>query len=185
MDKSIGRTPLAEHTNKFWGIYRGIVRDNLDPLQLGRVKVQVYPMLGGITDYTTLPWSIPCYPLWVGSGSGTGYFAVPDIGTRVYVQFEEGDIYQPICIGEAPDGVKGLPTNRTTNYPNRRISRTANGIEIMVDDTAKQVKVSHPTGTYILIDTNGKITVHGVHDVDVTAINVNITGSTSVNINPV
>ena len=141
-------------------------------------------MLNGITDVTTLPWATPAYPIWTGSGNGIGYFAVPEIGSMVYVFFLEGDINQPVYFAEAPDALKGLPSSRTTNYPKRKISRTANGIEIMVDDTAKQIKVTHPTGTYILIDGDGTVTVSSQRDVNVDGANINITGSNTVNVNP-
>ena len=158
-------------------------------------------MFSGV-ETDLLPWAIPMYPIWEGSGDGIGYFAVPDIGTYVYVMFEQGSMYQPIYLGEASTGTKGLPAERTTNYPNRKVLKTSSGITFYVDDIAKHIKVVHPTGTYILVDTTGKVQVNAVDDVDVTTLknanvlatqnvtvtataNVIITGGTSVQINPV
>jgi len=188
----IGKTNFKIHSDKFPGIYRGIVMDNADPLQYGRAKVKIYPMLADV-ETANLPWSVPMYPIFEGAGTGIGYFAVPDVGTNVFVMFEQGDIYQPVYIGEAPDAIKGLPTDRTTSYPNRKVLKTSNGITFIVDDTTKHIRVNHPTGTYILIDTTGKVTVYAVADtliqsttkVDVISPTINITGSTAVNINPV
>jgi len=187
----IGKTNFKIHTDKFPGIYRGTVMDNNDPLQYGRVKVKIYPMLADV-ETTNLPWAVPMYPIFEGAGTGAGYFAVPDIGTNVFIMFEMGDIYQPVYIGEAPDAVKGLPTDRTTNYPNRKVLKTSSGIVVYIDDTAIDLKVVHPSGSYVLIDNNGdiKITCHrnaeitttantvvNAVDVDINATNVDITAS--------
>jgi hypothetical protein len=71
--------------------------------------------------------------------------------------------------------------------------QTAGGIIGVIDDTALTVRLDHPTGTYMLIDTSGKVTIYAVSDtlmeattkIDVTAPIINITGSNSVNINPI
>jgi len=211
MGRDLGTTGFTQHSDKFQGIYRGLVMDNNDPSQLGRIKVKVYPMLEGV-ETANLPWAIPMFPIWEGAGTGIGFFAIPDVGTYVYVMFEQGDINQPVCIGEAPTGTRGLPTERVTNYPNRKVWKTSSGLRFIVDDTAKTitiqtaggiigtindiastVRLDHPTGTYMLIDTTGKVTIYAVADtlmqsttkIDVTAPIINITGSGAVNINPV
>lgn len=230
MGRDVGTTNLNLHKDTFPGIYRAKVEDNNDPSQLGRIKVRIYPMLADV-EAVLLPWAVPMYPIWEGAGTGIGFFAIPDVGTYVFVMFEQGDIYQPVYIGEAPTGTKGLPTERTTNYPNRKVWKTSSGLRFIVDDTAKQiivqtaggivgtiddialtvkietaggivgtiddiastVRLDHPTGTYILVDTTGKITAYAVADtlvqsttkVDVMAPIINLTGSSAVNINPV
>jgi len=156
----IGKTNLKIHSDKFPGIYRGTVMDNVDPLQYGRVKVKIYPMLADV-ETTNLPWAVPMYPIWEGAGTGIGYFAVPDIGTNVFVMFEMGDIYQPVYIGEAPDAVKGLPSDRTTNYPNRKVIKSSSGIKVIIDDTAKTIDVVHPVTARIFIDALGNVIVNG------------------------
>jgi hypothetical protein len=164
---------FKQHTDTFSGIYRAKILDNIDPDMLGRVKAQVYPMLADI-EAAGLPWAVPAYPIWEGSGNGTGYFAVPDIDSFVFVFFEQGDIYQPVYFAEAPTRTKGLPVDRITNYPNRKVMQTTSGIVFMVDDTAKVITVLHPTGTSMTITTDGQIFVNSPNHIFINGLTINL-----------
>ena len=50
---------------KYWGKYRGTVVDNVDPMQIGRLVVQV-PDVGSPIPST---WAMPCLPM-TGKQSG-------------------------------------------------------------------------------------------------------------------
>ena len=180
---------------KYLGIYRGGVLDTNDPNRRGRIKVNVFGLYDNISP-VHLPWATPMQPVWTGAGAGYGMFSVPEVGSLVFVQFEGGDIYQPIVIGLAPDAVHGLPSERTTNYPNRRIMKTKAGIVIFIDDADKKIRITHPTGKYIEMDSGGNITVSAADitidsdditinaaDIDVTGENITITG-TRIEMNP-
>lgn len=160
---------------KFKGIYRAKVLDNNDPDMFGRIKAEVYSAFAGLAS-EEVPWAVPAYPIWEGSGNGIGNFAVPKIGSFVFVFFEGGDHNSPVYFAEAPTAAFGLPEFRTTNYPNRKGWRTESGIEFYVDDTAREVKLTHPSGTVIFIDGEGSITVTGSKDVT-----VNNNGNTTIN----
>ena len=185
--------------SRFLGIYRGIVKDNNDPLQLGRVKVQVFPMFENIKT-ENLPWAICSNPLWDGSGDGTGWFAPPKLETRVYVLFEEGSCYQPIVIGEAPDKVVGQPLVRKKSYPNRKVLRDSS-TEIYVDTLREELQIAHikdvkgtSTGSiktssgeeviihdaYITIDANGKIRIYSRNMATVSAPQILLEGNVNV-----
>lgn len=69
---------------RFHGKYRGTVAANADPLLRGRVQVEVPAVLGD----GRLTWAEPCVPY---AGNGVGLFAVPPVGTDVWVEFEAGD----------------------------------------------------------------------------------------------
>jgi hypothetical protein len=77
---------------KYYGIYRGTVVNNIDPMQIGRIMVTV-PDVSGITPST---WATPCVPL---AGKQEGTFMVPQIGAGVWVQFEAGDPDRPVWTG--------------------------------------------------------------------------------------
>src|SRR5713101_182464 len=77
---------------KYYGIYRGTVVNNIDPLQIGRILVTV-PDVGGIIPST---WATPCVPL---AGKQEGTFMVPQIGAGVWIQFEAGDPDRPVWTG--------------------------------------------------------------------------------------
>ncbi len=134
MSNKLGLTVFTQHDSKFLGMYRAKVEDNSDPLQLGRIKARIYPMFADIEDVSTIPWAVPAMPVWDGSGTGTGFFAVPDEDTYVFCFFEAGDVHQPVYFAEAPTKTVGLPDSRTTNYPDRKVLRNSKGTEIYVDD---------------------------------------------------
>jgi uncharacterized protein involved in type VI secretion and phage assembly len=77
---------------RFYGKYRGLVIENLDPEQVGRVLLQVPDVLGEIPS----SWALPCVPV---AGIQSGIFAVPPIGSQVWVEFEQGDPDYPIWTG--------------------------------------------------------------------------------------
>jgi len=77
---------------KFFGLYRATVVQNIDPMQLGRIMVTVTDA-GGPTPST---WATPCVPL---AGKQMGTFMVPQIGSGVWIQFEAGDPDRPVWTG--------------------------------------------------------------------------------------
>jgi hypothetical protein len=104
--------------NRYFGKYRGTVANNVDPMQQGRVQVEVPAVLGE----GRMSWALPCAPY---AGSGVGFFAVPPTGANVWVEFEAGDPDYPIwagCfwgVGEVPalpalPGMKVLKTDAVT-----------------------------------------------------------------------
>jgi len=166
IDESTKLTPV---NTKFNGMYRALVMDNDDPLQYGRIKARVYPMLSDLIA-DELPWATPAFPLWNGSGSASGFFAVPKVGTYVFVFFEGGEFWSPTYFAEAPTATKGLPATRTNSYPNRRVLRTDSGWEVYFDDTLKEFKLTHPDGAYIMIMPDGTIQINSPADVIVRAL---------------
>jgi uncharacterized protein involved in type VI secretion and phage assembly len=83
---------MIESRNRFYGKYRGTVVNNLDPLQTGRLQVQVPDVLGA----TPSSWATPCLPL---AGVQMGVYVVPPVGAGVWVEFEQGDVDYPIWVG--------------------------------------------------------------------------------------
>jgi len=79
-------------TAKFYGKYRGMVINNIDPMQMGRLMVQVPDVLGPIPS----SWAMPCFPV---TGKQMGFWSIPQIGTGVWVEFESGNPDYPIWSG--------------------------------------------------------------------------------------
>ena len=77
---------------KYYGKYRGMVLNNIDPMQMGRLMVQV-PDVGSLAPGT---WAMPCAPI---AGIQNGMFALPIIGSGVWIEFEQGDPDHPIWVG--------------------------------------------------------------------------------------
>ncbi len=81
-----------DNGQKYYGKYRGSVLNNVDPLQMGRLLVQVPDVLG----LTLSSWAMPCVP---ASGRQMGVWVIPQIGAGVWVEFEQGDPDYPIWSG--------------------------------------------------------------------------------------
>lgn len=79
-------------SEKFYGKYRGMVLNNIDPMQINRLLVQV-PDVGGLIPAT---WAMPCVPL---AGIQNGMVALPMINAGVWIEFEQGDPDFPIWVG--------------------------------------------------------------------------------------
>lgn len=84
---------LDRLSNHYYGKYRGYVHDVADPENRGRIRAIVPRLLG---DATPTGWALPAAPY---AGPDQGFFAVPDPGTGVWMEFEEGDLSRPIYSG--------------------------------------------------------------------------------------
>jgi hypothetical protein len=76
---------------QYLGKYRGVVLQNVDPMGIGRLQVQV---IGVFTIASS--WAMPSFPV---AGAQTGAVAAPPIGAGVWVEFEQGDPDYPIWTG--------------------------------------------------------------------------------------
>lgn len=77
---------------RFYGKYRSVVLNNVDPLQKGRLLLQA-PDVDGLLPTT---WATPCLPF---AGRQMGMWALPQIGAGVWVEFEQGDADYPVWTG--------------------------------------------------------------------------------------
>ena len=80
------------NNGRFYGKYRGMVLNNIDPMQMGRLQVQV----PDVTGLAPASWAMPCAPV---AGLQNGLFALPAIGSGVWVEFEQGSVDYPIWVG--------------------------------------------------------------------------------------
>lgn len=78
--------------SKYFGKYRGTVVDNVDPLQMGRLRVLVPDVLQSVPS----TWAMPCVPV---AGIQSGVWVLPVVGAGVWVEFEQGDPGYPIWTG--------------------------------------------------------------------------------------
>ena len=122
--------------NRIYGKYQGTVMNNLDPQSLGRLQAFVPRVLGEIPT----GWAKPCVPY---AGPTSGFFSVPPIGAGVWIEFEAGDVSQPIWTGcywgaaELPMKPPGAPSQPTT-----RIWRTETGLTVVMDDMAQTITLT-------------------------------------------
>lgn len=107
--------------DKLFGIYLGKVEYNIDPMQLGRVKVRV-PGLDGpasLVKTEKLPWAtLATSPF--GGGADYGIFTVPPIGSYVWIMFNGGHPDYPVVIGTntvAPTAERTILRDTNKEYP--------------------------------------------------------------------
>jgi uncharacterized protein involved in type VI secretion and phage assembly len=129
---------------KYFGVYRGTVVNNIDPLQIGRVMALV-PDVGGIIPTT---WAMPCVPM---AGKQMGTFMVPQIGSGIFVQFEAGDPDRPVWVGGWWGNVAEVPVLALAGVPGdpNIVIQTTLQNAIVVSD------LPGPTGGIMLKSTTG------------------------------
>jgi uncharacterized protein involved in type VI secretion and phage assembly len=129
---------------KYFGVYRGTVVNNVDPLQIGRIMALV-PDVGGIIPTT---WAMPCVPV---AGKQMGTFMVPQIGAGVWMQFEAGDPDLPVWTGGWWGDVAEVPALALAGVPgdpNFVIQTTLQNAMVVSD-------LPGPTGGIMLKSTTG------------------------------
>ncbi len=133
----------------FYGKYRGVVTDIQDPLGMGRVRARV----PDVTENDDTGWALPNVPF---GGKGMGFVALPIIGSRVWIEFEQGDPDYPIWCGCWWASKEELP-DEASDAPNGRVLlKTAGGQKIMLDDSGAN------TNTITLQTSDGqKIVMNG------------------------
>lgn len=112
----------------YFAVYKGIVEDNKDPEFRNRLKVRVreiYGMEGSGFRTEDLPWATP--------SSNIITYPPYDIGTIVYVVFDNGDPYYPIYTGYF---VKPFPESQCYNclhyFAAKRCKAFPNGIPELI-----------------------------------------------------
>jgi len=145
----------------YYGIYRGEVVDNNDPLRSGRVKIKVYGVYDrmGTQD---IPWATPLTPYGGGPGNNYGSVYIPRIGSIAYVMFEAGEITAPIFMGASPKQGQ-IPFE--INTPNKHmVIKTVNGSRIYVSEGEDGgIKIQSAEGNLIeLDDVAGRIRLRDV-----------------------
>lgn len=130
--------------SRFYGKYRGHVTDNADAGNLGRVKAKVPRVLGDVPT----GWALPVFPY--GGASEQGFFAVPDVGAGVWIEFEGGDLSYPIWSGTwyAPGDV---PESAS---PGKKVLKTKSGHKIVLDDDGGSLEITDSNGNTVTMDSN-------------------------------
>jgi hypothetical protein len=155
----------AQSRERFYGKYRGVVSDNADPENLGRIRARVPEIYGDQES----PWALPCTPY---AGDNLGWYGVPPSESGVWIEFEAGDPSRPIWTGgwwardELPRDQNGGET-----APALKILRTEQGLMLAMDDDGKTVTLSDADGrNFMTIEVDsGEIKIQAVAKVVVEA----------------
>jgi uncharacterized protein involved in type VI secretion and phage assembly len=154
--------------DRFYGKYRGVVLSNIDPMQQGRLQVQV-PNVAGVG---AVNWAMPCVPV---AGIQNGMVALPEPGAGVWVEFEQGNPELPVWVGcfwgsaaevpalarATPPGLQGI-TLQTIAQNGMTISDLPGPTGgIMLKSTTGASLIVNDTGIYIQNGKGAAITLVG------------------------
>jgi hypothetical protein len=154
----------------------GIVTDNVDDEQRGRVKVTCATLCPDGSEWPD--WVEPVFPYLSSSdkvSSDGGWFFIPDIGVVVELEiaissprdetagatsFDSNDIRWVSCAFAR--GSDTIADDFIQNYPNRRGYKTGAGHALIFDDTpndpeVKLLQVNADGNTFLDFDDNGSI----------------------------
>ena len=185
-----------------YGVFVGIVTNNQDPQEMGRVKVK-FPWL---EDGEESNWARIASP---AAGNNRGTYWLPEVNDEVLVAFEQGNINHPYVLGSLWNGQDKPPcgTNEIVSGDGRVqkfVWKSRSGHTIVLDDSDSGAGISlcDKTGKNMLvidsmnnslkvaasgditIEARGKVTIKGTGGVDIEGSpgQVNVKGTT-VNIN--
>jgi len=139
--------------NTYYGKYRGFVVDNQDPKHMGRLRLRVPSILGT----TETDWALPCLPF--GGLAQQGFFSVPEVGAQVWVEFEQGQLSQPIWVGTFWQKGEDVPQEAALDEPTTRLFKTPQGHLLEFDDKVGEERfyLAHPAGAEMQIDEKGTV----------------------------
>jgi uncharacterized protein involved in type VI secretion and phage assembly len=138
-------------SRQFWGKYRGVVTDINDPLMTARIRARVPDVMGDQES----GWAMPCVPF---AGNGMGFFALPDTGAGVWIEFEQGDPDYPIWSGTWWGSTSEVPSAVLTPPQSGKVLlQTAGGTSILLDDTpgAGGITLQTSTGAKVVLSATG------------------------------
>ena len=96
-------------------------------MQLGRIQA----MVPDVTGLAPSSWAMPCVPV---AGIQNGIFTVPQIGSGVWIEFEQGDPDYPIWVGCFWGTAAEVPALALTVPPGRARHHVADAAAERPDD---------------------------------------------------
>lgn len=188
-----------EQTNgSIGGVRVAIVRDNEDPENLGRVKLE-YPWRDADDESY---WARIATDM---TGDEYGTYYLPEIEDEVLVGFENGDIHNPIVIGSLWSGNRPPPEQNNGDNDIRTITtrsghkiefddndqdgavriQTDAGHEIVLDDESgsESVKVEDKSGNVLEMDSvNNSVSISANQELSLEAPTIELSADAEVNI---
>jgi uncharacterized protein involved in type VI secretion and phage assembly len=130
--------------DKHYGKFRGTVVDNNDPNNQGRLTAKVPAVLQDVPT----GWAYPAAPY---AGPGVGVWTVPPVGAGVWIEFEAGDVANPIWTGcwWASDQ-RPADQNGSKSVPSLKIVRSEQGLMVSLDDDGQTISLSDSSGQNFL-----------------------------------
>lgn len=148
------------------GLVEALVIDNVDPEEMGRVKVK-FPTLPEMPESY---WARLVMPM---AGRERGWMTIPEVDDEVLVTFMHGDINHAIVLGSLYNGVDTPPYANEDQENNLRVFQSRSGHRLTFDDTngAERVElILHNEEIKVIWDSaNKELTVYSGKDIIVEA----------------
>lgn len=116
------------------GLVEALVTDNVDPDQMGRVKLK-FPLLPEAPESF---WARLVMPM---AGRERGWMTIPEVGDEVLVAFIHGDINNAIVVGSLYNGVDTPPYANEDGDNDLRVFQSRSGHRLTFDDKAGEERV--------------------------------------------
>jgi len=148
----------------YFGKYRGIVTDVVDPLNQCRIRATVPAVLGE----HACAWAMPAAPF---AGDGHGFVMLPKVGSGVWIEFEAGRLDNPIWSGAWwASGERPNPQGAAL-----RIIVSEKGHTVILDDESDQVRLVHGgNGPEIRMTATEIVLTVGLCEIKITNENISL-----------
>jgi len=150
---------------RFYGKFRGVVSDNSDPSNLGRIRARVADVFGEEES----GWAMPSVPY---AGSQVGLFLIPPTNASVWIEFEHGNPDYPIWTGcfWAENEVPVSPASA-----DKKVLKTGAGT-ITLDDTqgSNSVTIETTNSLKIKMDQQGIEISNGSQKIMISSSSVSV-----------
>jgi uncharacterized protein involved in type VI secretion and phage assembly len=145
----------------FYGKYRGVVTDVDDPEDRCRIRATVPAILGE----HPCGWAMPAAPF---AGDGHGFVMLPKVGSGVWIEFEAGQLDNPIWSGGFwARGERPAPEGESL-----RVIVSEAGHKIVLDDDANELRIAHGAGPEIMMSANEIAITVGACEIKVSATKI-------------
>jgi len=123
------------------------------------VKCNIPGLIEGSKEQ--LPWVFRRSNSLLGGTGKDGGFAVPKMGSELEVIFPFEDPYTPVYVGYWESRATH-PTAFDEDYPNILGYADEEGNSFSLNRKSQEVKVTHSSGTFVLVDKDGNLNLEGV-----------------------
>jgi len=150
-------------SGRILGVVVGVVTNNQDPDNLGRVKVQ-FPWLSDVDESS---WARIAGPM---AGDQRGFCFLPEVGDEVLVAFEHGDVRFPYVLGSLWNGKDAPPFTNGDGKNNVRIikSRSGHVVKLNDEDGKETIEIIDKSQKNSIVIDTAKNTITITTDKDIT-----------------
>jgi len=162
MEQNVAR--LNERVgSRYFGKYRGTVIDVTDPNNQCRIRATVPAVLGDQPS----GWAMPAAPF---AGAGHGFVMLPAVGDGVWIEFEAGQLDNPIWSG----GWWASGQRPNPQGPAVRVIVSEKGHALIFDDDANEVKLTHAGGPQIKMTASDITLTCGACEIKISNDNISL-----------